>query len=339
MSEKRKIQLTGGSTYIVSLPIIWVRQNGLSAGDTVSLTVKSDRSLTVTADSKAEEKVHRSVVEISLSGDLEDDFRTLVSNYLAGCDIMKIVSPAGFTAAERKFLRDAARKRLMGIEIVEESGNELVLQSLLNYQEISIRKSLDSMDRIISSMLEDVLRALEEHDIDLAKDVIQRDDDVDRFYLLIVRQLRAALDNPFMAQKIGIAQPKDCLGYRIVSKSMEHVGDHVHRIAANVVEMDCLVESNDEIFGLGRLAYGLFRDSVEAIQGYDLLFANTIIKNSKKLSNMAALICIRECGQGSSKGEHKRNILESLQRIAEYSADIAEISLNMNSKELKDMSL
>jgi phosphate uptake regulator len=339
MSEKRKIQLTGGSTYIVSLPITWVRQNGLSPGDTVSLSVRSDRSLTVTADIPAVEKMCRSVIEIYLSGDQEDDFRMLVSNYLVGYDIMKIISPTGFTASDRKFMRDAARKRLIGIEIVEETGTELVLQSLLNYQEITILKSMSSMDRIISSMLEDALISLEEHDLELAKDVIQRDDDVDRFYLLTVRQLRAALDDSFMAQKIGIVRSKDCLGYRIVTKSMEHIGDHVQRIATNVLEMDCPVGRNDEIFRLGRVAQALFRDSVEAMSGKDPQFANTIIKNSKKLSNMAALICSRECGQDSSTGEHKRNILESLQSIAEYSADIAEVSINMGSKEPKDMPL
>lgn len=318
---------------------MWVKQNGLSAGDAVSLSVKSDRSLMVTADPAVEEKMPRSIIEMFPSGDEEDDFRMLVSSYLAGYDIIKITSPNGFTAAQRKFMRDAARKRLMGIEIVEESGTELILQSLLNYQEISIRKSMSSMERIISSMFEDVLCSLEEHDTGLASDVIQRDDDVDRFYLLTIRQLRAALENPFLAQKIGIYRSEDCLGYRLITKSMEHVGDHIQRIAANAMEIDCPVESSDEIFRLGRLAHALFRDSLAALSDENPQSANAIIKSSKKLSNMSAFICSKECGQGNSVGEHKRNILESLQRIAEYSADIAEISLNMRSSELKDASI
>lgn len=338
MSEKRKIQLTGGSTYIVSLPIMWVKQNGLSAGDAVSLSVKSDRSLMVTADPTVEENMSRSSTEMFPSGDEEDDFRMLVSSYLAGYDIIKITSPNGFTAAQRKFMRDAARKRLIGVEIVEESGTELILQSLLNYQEISIWKSMSSMERIISSMLEDVLHSLEEHDTGLANDVIQRDDEVDRFYLLTIRQLRAALENPFLAQKIGIYRSEDCLAYRLITKSMERVGDHIQRIASNVLEINCPVDSSDEIFRIGRLAHALFRDSLATISDRNPQPANAIIKSSKKLSKMAALICSKECGQGSSIGEHKRNILESLQRIAEYSADIAEISLNMGSSEPKEVS-
>ena len=105
----------------------------------------------VMAEPGNEEKKQRSKIEFSLTGNTEDDFRLLVSNYLVGYDIIKIISPNGFSADERKFIKEAARKRLIGIEIVEESRTELVLQSLLNYQDISLDKSINSMYRIISS--------------------------------------------------------------------------------------------------------------------------------------------------------------------------------------------
>ena len=35
--EGRKLQLTGGSTYVVSLPKPWIVATGLRAGDTVFL--------------------------------------------------------------------------------------------------------------------------------------------------------------------------------------------------------------------------------------------------------------------------------------------------------------
>lgn len=278
------------------------------------------------------------MVEFSLTGDLEDDFRILVSKYLVGYDIIRITSPNGFSADERKFIKEAARKRLIGIEIVEESRTELVLQSLLNYQDISLDKSINSMYRIISSMLEDVLLSLEEHDLELAKDVILRDDDVDRFYLLTVRQLKAAIDDSPLAQKIGIGKSRDCLGFRLVAKCIERVGDHAQRIASNIKDMVSPLNMDDDIMKLGRLSLNVFKDSMEAITTADAEYANNIIKASKKISGMAAHICSRECGTDERIGESKRNILESLQRISEYSADIAEIAINMHAKQMKDSS-
>jgi phosphate uptake regulator len=64
-------------------------------------------------------------------------------------------------------------------------------------------------------MLEDVMRTLRDHDLELATDIIQRDDEVDRFYLLTVRQLKAAIEDPQLSEKIGIKCPRECLGYRL----------------------------------------------------------------------------------------------------------------------------
>src|SRR5256885_1642669 len=45
--EGRKLQLTGGSTYVVSLPKPWISATGLKPGDTVFLESMPDGSITV----------------------------------------------------------------------------------------------------------------------------------------------------------------------------------------------------------------------------------------------------------------------------------------------------
>src|SRR2546421_6137349 len=45
--EGRKLQLTGGSTYVVSLPKRWVLDAGLKAGDTVFLETEGDGAVSV----------------------------------------------------------------------------------------------------------------------------------------------------------------------------------------------------------------------------------------------------------------------------------------------------
>jgi phosphate uptake regulator len=50
MSERRKVQLTGGSTFIVSPSINWVRGAGLEAGDSVILAPQNKSSLLISSD-------------------------------------------------------------------------------------------------------------------------------------------------------------------------------------------------------------------------------------------------------------------------------------------------
>ena len=45
--ETRKVQITGGTTLIVSLPKTWVNKVNLSAGDEVTLKPLSDGSLSI----------------------------------------------------------------------------------------------------------------------------------------------------------------------------------------------------------------------------------------------------------------------------------------------------
>ena len=45
--ESRKLQKTGGSTIIVSLPKKWIKKNRLDAGSEVRLTKQPDGTLTI----------------------------------------------------------------------------------------------------------------------------------------------------------------------------------------------------------------------------------------------------------------------------------------------------
>ena len=60
----------------------------------------------------------------------------------------------------------------------------MVIQDLLNPNELPIKKGLHRMFLIAGSMQKDAIRALKTVDHDLALDVSQRDDEVDRLCLL-----------------------------------------------------------------------------------------------------------------------------------------------------------
>ncbi|OYT27217.1 MAG: hypothetical protein B6U95_06435 [Thermofilum sp. ex4484_82] len=87
------------------------------------------------------------------------------------------------------------------------------------------------MGVITSLMIKDVLKALKEFNKSLAQEINRRDDNVDRLYLFIVRQLKFAVRNIAIVSKMGLRNPRDCLGYRLIVKSVERVADHAARIA------------------------------------------------------------------------------------------------------------
>ncbi len=80
----RRIQKTGGSTFIISLPKNWVVSRGLGAGDTLFFTPRADGSLTVFAESGDNTETERLVVAIANDMEIEHLFRRLIAEYIAG---------------------------------------------------------------------------------------------------------------------------------------------------------------------------------------------------------------------------------------------------------------
>ena len=53
--EIRKIQVTGGASFIVSLPKEWARSTNLQKNDKIGILIRSDNSLLLTTKIKGEQ--------------------------------------------------------------------------------------------------------------------------------------------------------------------------------------------------------------------------------------------------------------------------------------------
>ncbi|AKB26061.1 hypothetical protein MSMTP_2592 [Methanosarcina sp. MTP4] len=308
-----------------------MRDIGLQAGDTLTLTPMPNKTLLVSSSATSrEQSVLKASIDYVHSDSAENNLRVLISHYLVGYDFIRLTTKKGFSAYDRKFIKDSVRQKLIGLELVEESRNELVFQCLLNYHDLPLRRVIKNMYGLVLSMLEDSMTALKDHNVEIAEDVIQRDDDVDRFYLLSVRQLKASIEDVELSEKIGIGDPRECLGYRLITKSIERVGDHAVRIAQNVTKMENGISSDDPIFKMADLSQKVFESSIDSMTEEDLQAINKIVVEAKKVSQFGVSLESRD-GEGSGNIELSM-ILESLRRVAEYSADIAEVAINMNIK-------
>ena len=94
--------------------------------------------------------------------------------------------------------------KLIGPEIIEETAKKVVIQDLLNPDEISIKKSVRRMYLISNSMHMDAIKAIKTLDTDLALDVDQRDDDVDR----VVPADCKTIPFPYCVEQDCLTQPK-----------------------------------------------------------------------------------------------------------------------------------
>jgi len=333
--ETRKIQLTGKSTYIVSLPKKWVTSMNLKAGSPVVLSKQSDSSLLLTPKELVKPaKLGEAGINVSQKDDPNSIMRKIVALYLVGYNFIRIkTKDERITSLQRNFIKDLTRKKLVGTEIITDSPNEMKLQILLSYPELSVENALRRMCLIATSMHEDSMQALKDLNKELAREVISLDDEVDRFSLYIIRQLKAAVQSDRVLKDIGLANPRDCLGYRVIAKSVERIADHAVKIAENVLLMDEKFDDSvlRKIFDMSSFARSVFDDSVKSLYKKDYSLADNVVTQAKKIVSIEneAIGAFAKKEQ-AIKLSTLRMIMESIRRTAEYASDIAEIVLNLN---------
>ena len=332
--EVRKIQFTGRSTYIVSLPKKWVAALGLKTGSQIIVS-KQGNSLILTPKEMAKpSRPLEATIIISNIDDPDVIVRKIISMYLVGYNFIIVrAKDERVSALQRNTVKELVRKKLVGTEIISETSNEIKLQTLLSYPELSVENALRRMCLITASMHDDAIQALKNLDKELAKEVIQLDDEVDRFSLYIIRQLKAAVKNEKILKDIGLSNPQDCLGYRVIVKFIERIADHAAKIAEHVLVLE---EEPSEavfrkIFEVSIFAKTVFEDAIKSLFKRDYMLADQIVSKAKTILSLENE-AIKEIQTKTKQVDipSMRMIMESIRRTAEYASDIAEIVLNLN---------
>lgn len=333
--EMRKIQFTGKSSYIVSLPKEWIMDLGLKQGDQVTIVRQGTSTLQITPSKRHTKVIETDDATFEINPDDESAVivRKLVSLYFLGFKTINVKPKSGRLKPSQRFaVKDAVKRVLMGTEIIADSTDGITIQVLINLFELSIDGAFKRMLLIAKSMQNDALLALEEANFDLATEVINSDDEVDRFSFYIIRQLKIAIQNEHMLKDMGFENARSCLGYRVIVKNIERVGDHAVGIAKDLLEFkkpvrkSVMVEiremSNFSLSVLDEACLSLFKkDFIEA--EFAIQKSAEIIKYEKKvLESIKSL-------KDDEEVYRVRRMVENIRRISEYASDIAEIVMNM----------
>ena len=340
-TEMRKLQVTGGSTYVLSLPKEWVTQNKLKKGSSLLIREEENGVLSILPPEMGKpERREEAFIEVSPKDNPNALTRKAVAAYLVGYSIIHIRAKGQqqLSSRQRNTLKTFARRLLVGTEIVTDTSTELTLQVLLSYPELSVPSALRRMCIITSSMHKDAITALKEFDSRLAEDVIATDSEVDRFHLYIIRQLKMAVQNPRIIKEIGLTNPRDCLGYRLITKTVERTADHAANIARNVLPLKKRLDEKalEKIERMSELAISSFETAIESLFTREFDIAENIIEKTKKITSLEeeAVLFLREIG--IQEITNVRLIIESVTRAVEYASDIAEIVLNLTVESIVD---
>ena len=324
--ETRKVQVTGGSTYTVSLPKEWATKNGVDSDTTVEFHSEDDLLLLTPRRDDG-----RTEGTLDITG-LEDDTgltRAVMTMYVSGFDVINLETER-MTAQQRRTIRDATQG-LVGLEVIEEMPNKMVLQDLLDSSELSIKNAITRMRLVALTMLEDAVEALLTDADALAQDVIERDDDVDRLWYMTSRVFRTVLRNPTAANEIGFSR-ETCFDFQSSARQLERIADHATKIAELALEVG---EIPDNAVGplreLQTEASRVPETAMDALLADD---SEEAVKLAEEARDQIGVVDerVREVDKEIHQVEPQLAqvlglVADSLSRTADYGANIAENAL------------
>jgi len=323
--DTRKVQRTGKSTFIVSLPKSWATKNGISAGSIIYINQGDNGSLTLSTD--------RSERDLRVRLDIGDKMgehlvRDIIGCYVGGYRTIEVTS-GHMSSLQKKDLHQIVNK-LIGPEILEETINKVVIQDLLSSEELQSERALKRIRTVVKSMITDSLSSLLNNNEELAIDVIQRDNDVDRLNLLISRQFTEILRSGSVRQET--LNPITAFNYMQAASNLERIADHAHRIAeiASQRSYNLPEDLKAELSRMDSLLCSLLDDSISYLLQTNSNKANELIDRIREVQKHAEGIAKSSGSKDKSEMLVRLVLASSLERMLDYIMNIGELTINLS---------
>ncbi len=233
--------------------------------------------------------------------------------------------------AQQTAIRNVVKSLYM--RIISSNASSVVLQTLMNESMADIFSGIDRMHLITLSMCNDVVRAMKEWDHELARSVISLEEDVDQFMFFLLRLIRSAAIDPSLATKLGVDM-LDCLDLQTLVDLIERVADNVYKTADSVIQLEgykdvipaalwgTLLQTTESSFKA-------YENAIEVFKSSSVEECGLIIDQQYELSKLARSITPFPDVKVSEPFFYPLFVIrDSVLRIGDYAADIAEVTID-----------
>nr|MDO8082635.1 phosphate uptake regulator PhoU [Candidatus Freyarchaeota archaeon] len=232
--EFRKVQITGKSSYIVSLPKNWIKNNKIKRGDTIAIMEEEEGQLRITKvlETKKKERPAPKIILDNLSD--SELITTILGNYVMGVDNLEIVSKKKDMDSSHKRAAVDSIRNLIGFEVISESQNSIKVKNLLEPSDFHLEEVVNRLALVSSSMFKKAIKGIVDTNTENLKEIDAQDDEVDRLYLLIQRLLILGIRDKAIARKIGLDSNGAAMGWSVVVRSIERIADASMEISQQI---------------------------------------------------------------------------------------------------------
>ena len=232
-------------------------------------------------------------------------------------------------ARTREVIRSFAQ-RMIGPEILEETAESVILQDVVGQNPLPIPSIIRRMHQMVRAMQTDAMTAFRSRDAAIARDVIERDWEVDRLHWFLEKQVTSALRDARILATVDLTLP-ECSTYLLASRTLERIADHAVRIAETVTILGRERTPERLVGELDRMATTAataLADALDCLDSRDIAKANEVIDAAHQVTEERDSILHELTLKKGRLAVGLAYVLESLERSAFYASDLAEIAIN-----------
>jgi phosphate uptake regulator len=192
--------------------------------------------------------------------------RLLVGSYITGQDQVLVTSRHGLTAAQRKEIHRAV-DRILGMSVVADTPAAVEIQNFIDPGKYELPRLIHRVVQMLRGELEVCRMALTEKEPPQLQVIENIEEEIDRFYLLMVRQLLLSSDSPRIARNIDVENHHYQIGDRLVAKVLEVTGDLIHGVGT---------ELEGNLPGLRRMPRALLHELASRVERLEALLTRSM---------------------------------------------------------------
>ncbi|WP_330632414.1 PhoU domain-containing protein [Halocatena halophila] len=228
--ETRKVQRLGPSTLAMTLPAEWAKEYNVNKGDEVSLRMGGKGMLAVMPESVQQEESEAIIHADSLAADAVE--RAILAQYVLGRRIIQVESDSDETLESTTINAVYnAETQLMGLGVIEETPERITIRCSVDPEDFTLADLLERLESTGRTMRNEAIRALAHGNPDLAQRALNRERQANKIFVLLLRLIFTAHQNPNLTKALELDDGFALIGYRSIAKNLELTADNAEDIA------------------------------------------------------------------------------------------------------------
>ena len=332
MTDSRKVQRLGPSTLAITLPSEWVREFGVKKGDELSLTQLKSGVMAVSPASATYQKPTATLnVEHMNSSSIE---RAIIAQYVLGRRTIYIKSEVTLNSETINAIYKA-ETQLMGLGVVEETTNAIVINCSIDPTDFNLNDLLTRLEITGRTKRDESINAFMTGNKDTAQRSLNRENQANKIFLLLLRLIYISYQNPVVAHSVGFEDVFPLISYRSIAKNLELTADDSEDIAKKVLEsedhlVNLDVETSKMLLKLVDKVDDLTYNAVQSVVTFDFGVAVTCRELFHEINLLEQKLMEEASPMSNSDLLFLKEILHSLTRSAGYAMRNVEIATNLS---------